>query len=657
MKLEASYSFYWNELLSPGQGPSSEPFFLKGQWANNKTELPPSGYGTYQLIIEWNEIIEQQDIMLRVPSISSSYKLYIDGIDKGGLGVVGKTLRDSLAIVAPHTFFLKRTGNRTEILIQVSNYHDVSGGLWNPLVIGNPNLLLSQVKNIISRDLFLCGALLIIGLFFLIFGFNLLKFKSREYLLFGIFSIIMALRVLLVNQRILPALLLQIPWPFWGALEYWTVYVAVPLFALFIGEIFPRFINWRYKIILIVCLILGSLFTITVPIVYITKLISLLHLYIIIISIFIFLILGQALYFKESGAIFILIGFVIMTSTIVNDLIVSNTSMQGRHLTPWGTFFFFILLVLFLAGHFFKKQEMQTGLSKILQSTNNNLLRFVPLEILHYLGKSDLSQIEVGENVSKEMTVLFCNIKSFNKLSESMTSEDCFNFLNSYFNHMGPIIRKHGGFIDKFIGDSIMALFPDSPDEALSAAVEMQETMTDYNSGRKKAGYQHLKIGIGLNSGIVTVGTIGEKERMEGTAISDVVNLARRMESLTRIFDANMIISEEVFRRLDMLQSYTFCFLGRVQVLGKMENIGMYEIIDGCENNIFEKKRNLAPKFERALLYYHLKQFEDAEKIFLEILKDSPENKATLYYLKDCQKVLHQGLDEDWQGTLIMEVK
>ena len=168
-----------------------------------------------------------------------------------------------------------------------------------------------------------------------------------------------------------------------------------------------------------------------------------------------------------------------------------------------------------------------------LKDTNISIERFVPHAFLAIVGKPSIVEVELGDNKRRNMTILFSDIRNFTTLSERMTPDENFAFINAYLERMGPVIRDHNGFIDKYIGDAIMALF-ESADDALRAGLGMLETLEAFNAERRAAGQTPIGIGIGINTGILMMGTIGEKHRMDGTVISDAVNLASRIESLTK---------------------------------------------------------------------------------------------------------------------------
>ncbi len=204
--------------------------------------------------------------------------------------------------------------------------------------------------------------------------------------------------------------------------------------------------------------------------------------------------------------------------------------------------------------------------------------RFVPHELMRMLNKESIVDVQLGDQVQKTMTVLFSDIRSFTTLSETMTPLDNFRFINAYLSQMGPIIREHGGFIDKYMGDAIMALFEGGPDDAVRAAIAMLRQLEVYNQGRVRAGYQPIEIGIGINSGDLMLGTVGEHRRMEGTVISDTVNLASRLESLTKEYGVPLIISENTMKGLET--PYPTRFIDRLVVKGKSEPVSIFEVRD-----------------------------------------------------------------------------
>jgi two-component system sensor histidine kinase ChiS len=282
--------------------------------------------------------------------------------------------------------------------------------------------------------------------------------------------------------------------------------------------------------------------------------------------------------------------------------------------------------------------------------------RFVPVEILKFLGKESIVDVQLGEHTRQEMTVLFSDIRSFTTLSEHMSPQENFNFINSYLSRVSPVIRKNNGFIDKYIGDAIMALFPGSnfpgqADDALQAAVEMQQEVTLYNTHRAKQGYQPIHIGVGLHTGSVMLGTVGEAERMEGTVISDAVNLASRLEGLTKLYNVSIVVSERTLFSLERVMKYRFRFLDKVLVKGKKEPVSVFEILEGLEPEVIERRLRTQTYFEKGLLHYHSKEFLAAKDQFQKVLDIDPTDHAAELYIQRVNYYIEYGVPVNWEGV------
>ncbi len=272
-----------------------------------------------------------------------------------------------------------------------------------------------------------------------------------------------------------------------------------------------------------------------------------------------------------------------------------------------------------------------------LEHKNLAFSRFVPQEFLRQLGKEDIVAVALGDQVQKKMTVLFSDIRSFTTISESMSPRENFTFINDYLSVMSPIIREHGGFVDKYIGDGIMALFADGVDAALQAALQMQHALIKFNEIGLESGRPLVRIGIGLHTGTLMLGTVGESLRMDGTVISDAVNLSSRLESLTKEYGADIIISEHVLQAMGPRNKCHTRFLGPVQVKGKRHKVHVYEVIDESKGDVARRKIISIPEFERAVKSFLSKRPVNAGRLFRRVLKMNPEDGAAKMFLEQCK--------------------
>ncbi len=272
--------------------------------------------------------------------------------------------------------------------------------------------------------------------------------------------------------------------------------------------------------------------------------------------------------------------------------------------------------------------------------------RFVPPQLLKNLGKESILDVSLGDQVNVDMSILFSDIRSFTSISEKMTPKENFAFVNAYLNRIGPTIRKNKGYIDKFMGDGVMALFQNNPNNAVKAAINMQNEIFKYNKFAEKKNQHKIKIGIGINTGKMMLGTLGESNRMEGSVISDAVNLASRLEDLTKKYRCNIIISEETYKNLHK-KIFKIRKIDTVTVKGKRKSTGIYEIIDGEETEIKQFKIKSNSKFKKAILCYQNQNFENALKLFEEILSLNSKDYVCKIYLNRCKNLLEKGWDKN----------
>lgn len=258
--------------------------------------------------------------------------------------------------------------------------------------------------------------------------------------------------------------------------------------------------------------------------------------------------------------------------------------------------------------------------------------KFVPQKFKEYLGKDNISDLELGDASSRDLTVLFCDIRSFSINSEIMTAKENFAFVNTVYGKAGPIIRENNGFIDKYIGDAIMALF-ESADDAVRAGNELYKAIVIDPKTAEELNVSSINIGIGLHSGMAMVGIVGESERLSGTVISDTVNLSSRLESLTKQFKTAMLITKDTLDRMEDADSVNLRYLGMIQVAGVNEVKSVYEVLDCLPDDEKQKREANADDFKEAIRLFHLGQREAARSKLSEITDKGMNDYVTDMYL------------------------
>ncbi len=292
----------------------------------------------------------------------------------------------------------------------------------------------------------------------------------------------------------------------------------------------------------------------------------------------------------------------------------------------------------------------------LLQQTEAAYGRLVPHQLLNLLEAESIVDVKLGDQVERKMTIMFTDIRDFSLLSESMTPAENFEFINSYLCQMEPVISRHRGIIDKYIGDAIMALFEHGANDAVSGAIAMLERLSYYNAGRIRAGYTPIDIGIGLNTGMVMIGTVGGINRMDSTVIGDAVNLTARLEEATKTYHAPLIISQNTLYELPDPAKYDIRFLDRIRVKGKSQPLSIYEVFDNNSEELRNNKRASLVIFEKAVAYYHLKDIAEAIPLFKQCIDIMPDDFPSLIYLERCYEFMVTGQHlstGELQGELI----
>lgn len=287
------------------------------------------------------------------------------------------------------------------------------------------------------------------------------------------------------------------------------------------------------------------------------------------------------------------------------------------------------------------KNEMLARLKTHLHLSKINVAysRFVPREFLQFLKKDSIVDVELGDQVEEFMSVMFADILDFTNLSERMAPNENFAFINAFLSRMEPAIATHNGFIDKYIGDAIMALFSGGgADNALSAAIDMLNRLELYNQERVPCGYSPIAVGIGINTGKLMLGTVGGRNRMDSTVISDTVNVAARIERLTRIYRVSLLVSHHTFLQLQNANQYSMRVVDRVRVKGKVNYVSVYEVFDADPPEQREAKLATKTPFETALLHFYQGNHETAAQGFQACLKVNPQDQVVQVYLERCHQ-------------------
>jgi class 3 adenylate cyclase len=295
-----------------------------------------------------------------------------------------------------------------------------------------------------------------------------------------------------------------------------------------------------------------------------------------------------------------------------------------------------------------QRSELKEREQKLMDSYS----KFVPFSSIKLLGHKSVTDLKLGDHSEENLTVLFCDIRNFTKMCEQMNPKDILLFLNSYLEHVSPPIFSNNGFIDKFIGDCIMAIFT-SPKDAINAAIEMQKALWTYNVSNRLGFRNTIEVAIGIHTGKSIFGPVGYGNKMELTVLSDNVNTASRIANLNKDFNTSILVSGDSFK--DWKGNAETRYLGPIKIRGRNLPVKIYEIIpsvsdiaihenelniDFISHYINKVKKDLSARLEHkdelknALILKDIENYSEAIK-YLNILKDKFQDPIIDYHLNN----------------------
>lgn len=294
---------------------------------------------------------------------------------------------------------------------------------------------------------------------------------------------------------------------------------------------------------------------------------------------------------------------------------------------------------------------------------SNTFQKFVPKQFVEHFAKHGNTELGLGTADEDNVAILFCDIRGFTSFSERMSPQELMKFLNSYFLRMNAPIHTNHGFIDKFIGDAIMALFDrpqgtdqDKAQDAIKAAIGLQTALVLYNSHRAKCGYSPINIGIGIHFGHVILGTVGSDDRMDTTVIGDSVNIAERLESLAPLYQVDIIVSRKLIETaLDDAAEpqdqtkFNYRIIDWVRVRGRNKPIELVEVIAHLPDEQIQQKKATQDLLLKVIELRKKHEFGKALAI-LELAES--DDSVILHHMDALTKLMRDPPSLEWDGAL-----
>jgi len=286
--------------------------------------------------------------------------------------------------------------------------------------------------------------------------------------------------------------------------------------------------------------------------------------------------------------------------------------------------------------------------------------QYVPPELVDEMARNPEHFSMEGE--SREMSVLFSDVRGFTTISEGLDPKQLAQLMNQFLTPLTEVIYKHRGTIDKYMGDCIMAFWgaplPDAGHarRGLLAGLEMHAALEKMNPIFKAKGWPEIRIGVGVNSGRMSVGNMGSRIRLAYTVMGDAVNLASRLESITKQYGADMIVGEET---RNAVSDAVFCELDLVRVKGKDRAVRIFEPL-GLQGQVEQAKLDEAAAYAEFLRLYRAQAWDESERALLDLQKMGLENYHSYLYQMYFKRIAYKRQNPpgaDWDGAWTFDTK
>lgn len=637
--IQGTVPLYWNRFLSfedlqSRSIPDPISLELPGVWNelnNGRDSATAIGYGT--VVISVIPPMQDVPLKLKLPAIRTAYRLYQDSVFITSVGIPGISKDEAKPGYLPHTVSLRPSDKPFKLLFHISNFDNNKGGPWKKIFIGSASAIDLLRKKSLAYDLFLMGTLI----FFVFISSTTYHFsetneKRRALVALALFTFSIVVRTALTGERFLYYLFPEVPAHFFVKLEYISFFTAGIFFHLYVHYSFEK---WSIPAIKNFVIYGGLLF---IAMVVFTPL----HIHSQVIPVFqinVFLIMMYQTIIayrsrREEGvrSIVLLISILFLLVTAIHDILNSYTSTAISYsLAPLGNMIVVLLQTVLVSTEHASALRSRLTMAKRLQEINTTLNRFVPEKIFSLMSKTP-ETIEPGHQLETDLTIMVADIRNFTALSERMSPEMNFSFINRFLNAVAPYVTKHNGFINNFIGDAFVAVFTGSPVHAVRSAIDIQKELINGDLFSPYMLDESIRLGVGIHTGVTNVGIAGGNTRMENTLLGESVVVASRLEELTKETGAYILVSERVLESLPQ-DYYNVRYLGKDYQKFQQENI--YELFIDLESPDTKRKRRTQKLVEQAVHFINYQQFDKALESLERISDDVAKHDVAIAYLKN----------------------
>ena len=556
--IETNWDFYWGKFVSPLDKTTAPDLQVSVPCEWNKYDLPPQakaiakkgdGSGTYRLTIT-NLKPETEYAFPVFEVFYTACKIFADDqlIYQCGEPAEKWENTSSEQYCEDAVFKTDSNGNVT-LTIYVSNNFYRKGGFRGKFTISENSINAQTSRRQLCAYSIFSGLLLLMILYCLLLSLQKKDISSfyLALMIFGIFS-----RLVTAVFPLLKSVFANMPFSMVLRFEYMALFIIPASQNLYLDSLNKKIFHHIPAKLLAAPALVFLVLDIALPIRLANRLVPFMQAYaflVIFIDVILFFI--RIIKDKDFISLMAIVSLVIIALGAANDiLIIHHTYILGRIKLLGVSFviyaFFQIIVLAYIQDRNYRKV---VELNKQLVETNTAYYRFVPKEFLELLSKKDITEVSLGEYRVAKMAVLSADIRNFTATSEKLTPIQVFDMLNSYLRRVAPLIRKYNGIIEKYLGDGIIAIFPESAESAVNCAIAMQEEMIELRKEFEKREMPPIKIGIGIHYGSVVIGTGGDKERMTEISLSDDIDIAIKTEAATKLYHKPILVTKQTLNQ------------------------------------------------------------------------------------------------------------
>lgn len=577
----------WGQLVAPGSGDCPgrgwQLFPAPRLWSDSSVSSPVGGRGvaSYRATLELPA--DAGGLTLRVGSPLTAYRLWIDGEDRGGVGRVGTTPGTTVAKLENRLYALPRGARRVELLVHVANFEFRGGGLRREWYLGLDQQVYARTSYELLLYAMFATSSLVIGLVFLVqFAFRTSE-RARGW--FGLFAILVGLRILSASSGDLYQLM--VGWAPFGLLirvEYLNTSLLIAVGLLYLRDKVPGVMPHRLTQLLALAalaLVPIQLFApLDAVLATITPILALPPL-VLLVTIASY---GRAARRGLPGAASTLVVGLAFSVGTLHDVVRTQTGWGAPiELFPYFVVAFIVSesrsLLRAFARSFATAEQLSLDLQDSnfdLQETEEAVVRFVPFDLLRMLGKQSIRDISAGDHVEADVTVLSCDLH----VAESDSTATRFARLNDLLAKVEPAIRARNGFVIGPLHDRIVALFPRSADDAVEAALDVERAVREFRRTASPQGAD-ASLGVGIATGAVLLGTVGDHESLASLVAGAPVDLARRLHERAKSNGSAVLIARSTRDALGPRSRHALREAGSIDLPGRSERSPVFELVDG----------------------------------------------------------------------------